>query len=130
MNAFIVVDNFRSALNQISYSELIRGLQNTFNLYMQCCEREDFNFEKKSPMFQQYAKLHDLMARHYGYWGYLEHRDVLIELKNKLYGLCLKPKSEIVQFYINQLEFELGVNSKIAIMEAGGVHVIRINDEA
>lgn len=128
MNAFIVVDNFRNSFADVSHKNLTESLLLSYKTYAQCCEREDFDFNNKSKSFQKFAKLHDLMATHYGYWGYLEHEEVLIELGKKLKELCKLPKKDIVQFYVSELERQFGASADIALMEARGATVIRIDD--
>lgn len=124
MNAYDCVNNFSNSFNQIGLLNLTNSLKTSFVIYKRCCEKEDFEFGKLSQQFQKLAMLHDLMAMHYGYWGYLEHAEVQEKLRKKLFELCKKTKKEIVDFYVYAYMQSLKLSAEIELMEAQGVHVI------
>lgn len=83
MNAYEAVKNFRDAFDGIEYEELVESLKFTFSIWDTCCARESFDNPKLSEEIKKFFMLHDMMAIHHGYWGYLEFENVTNLLESK-----------------------------------------------
>ncbi|MBK4733693.1 hypothetical protein [Noviherbaspirillum pedocola] len=125
MNNYRAVINFKNAFDGVNYLDLCESLKFSFRIWDVCCKNEDFDSPGISQEIKQFFMLHDMMAIHYGYWGYLEYEDVRQKLNGYLNDLCKKPKKEIVEFYVKEYMRQIENRAKIDLMEAqGNIHVI------
>jgi hypothetical protein len=121
MNTYQAVNNFKNAFDGLDYLDLCESLKFSFKLWDVCCKNENFDNPRLGQDIKEYFMLHDMMAVHYGYWGYLEFEEVRQKLETYLNELCEKPKREIVDFYVNEYTRQIESRAKIDLMEAQGL---------